>query len=71
LARAFVAQTPVLLADEPTGNLDESTAQSVMQLMLELHEEVNNTIVMITHDQQIANYADHLYFLDSQTLVLQ
>jgi putative ABC transport system ATP-binding protein len=63
VARAFVADTPILLADEPTGNLDQASAQGVMDLMTSLHEEVNNTIVMITHDQGIASYADRIFML--------
>jgi putative ABC transport system ATP-binding protein len=71
LARAFVAKTPVLLADEPTGNLDASTAHAVMELLSQLHAEVDNTIIMITHDEHIARYADDVYFLDSEVLALQ
>ena len=63
VARAFVAQTPILLADEPTGNLDQLSAKAIMDLMVSLHQEVKNTIVMITHDRHIANYADHIYTL--------
>lgn len=69
VARAFVAQTPILLADEPTGNLDQTTARWVMDLMKSLHEEVDNTIIMITHDRDIAAYADTLYKLENYTVI--
>lgn len=69
VARAFVAQTPILLADEPTGNLDQATAKGIMELMTDLHEEVDNTIIMITHDSDIATYADSLYKLQDYTVI--
>ena len=68
LARAFVAELPVLLADEPTGNLDQATASRIMELMASLHQEVNNTIIMITHDQAITRYAHHQYILQDHTI---
>lgn len=71
VARAFVAKTPILLADEPTGNLDQATAQQIMNLMKSLHQEVENTIVMITHDRDIAEYANELYFLQNYTVIKQ
>lgn len=71
VARAFAAQTPVLLADEPTGNLDETNAKNVMDILLQLHKETKNTIVLITHDMQVANYADKIYTLQDKQLILQ
>ena len=68
VARAFVGATPILLADEPTGNLDINTAREIMNLMQSLQQEVWNTIVMITHDQAIANYATQHYTLIDTTL---
>jgi len=63
IARAFVSDVPYLLADEPTGNLDEGNAKKIMELILTLHHETKNTIVMITHDRDIAGYADVTYRL--------
>lgn len=71
VARAFVAQTPILLADEPTWNLDQNTAKQIMELMKDLHAEVANTIIMITHDRDVADYADTLYLLQDYALIRQ
>jgi putative ABC transport system ATP-binding protein len=54
LARAFVVQPAVLLADEPTGSLDFATGETVMQLMFDLNREQGTTLVLVTHDPQIA-----------------
>lgn len=62
IARALVNQPDVLLADEPTGNLDEKTGQQIMALIAELHQQ-GQTIVMVTHDQQIAAAADRRLWL--------
>jgi lipoprotein-releasing system ATP-binding protein len=58
IARALVARPRVLLADEPTGNLDKGSGGEIIALMRQLNREQNLTIVMVTHDSQIANAAD-------------
>jgi putative ABC transport system ATP-binding protein len=54
LARAFVLRPPLLLADEPTGSLDARTGEAVIELMFELNRERGSTLVMVTHDPDIA-----------------
>jgi putative ABC transport system ATP-binding protein len=54
LARAFVSRPPLLLADEPTGSLDAHTGEAVIELMFELNRERGSTLVLVTHDQDIA-----------------
>lgn len=60
IARALVSEPSVLLADEPTGNLDRENGQEVMQTLLRLQREQSLTIVMVTHDETIADSADQL-----------
>ncbi len=68
IARAFVWKTKVLLADEPTWNLDEKNANNIMKLLKELHKEAKNTIILITHDKNVAKYADTTYELNKNSL---
>ena len=58
IARAFANKPEVILADEPTGNLDSKTGQDVVELLLEMQKIYTQTIVMITHNEKIAQYAD-------------
>ena len=55
LARALVANPPVLFADEPTGNLDQNTGRQIMDLILRLAEERGTTVLLITHDRALAD----------------
>lgn len=70
IARAFVWKTPILLADEPTWNLDQKNAENIMKLLTDLHNETQNTIIMITHDHDIAAFAQKTYELKNNTLNL-
>ena len=54
LARAFVVTPQLLFADEPTGSLDTRNGAKVIELMFELHKELNTTLVMVTHDPHLA-----------------
>lgn len=63
IARALIHNPPVILADEPTGNLDEASAARVMEIFRELHEKEGKTIVMVTHSQEIASMAQTIHRL--------
>jgi len=63
LARAFAAEPPVLLADEPTGNLDSSTGASVLEILVRLRERHGTTLVLVTHDPAVAALAGRLIHL--------
>jgi putative ABC transport system ATP-binding protein len=58
LARAFGPRPPILLADEPTGNLDQETGQVVLDTLLALRRECGTTLVLVTHDPEVAGLAD-------------
>jgi predicted ABC-type transport system involved in lysophospholipase L1 biosynthesis ATPase subunit len=60
IARALITDPKLLLADEPTGNLDQESGQSILQLLRNLNQESGLTIVMVTHDENIAMQCDAL-----------
>ncbi|HEY3937340.1 MAG TPA: ABC transporter ATP-binding protein, partial [Bryobacteraceae bacterium] len=69
LARAFITQPPILMADEPTGNLDSANGQHVLDLLVQLNREENATLVLVTHDRRLAEYGDRILTLrDGQVL---
>jgi len=65
LARAFVVRPAVLLADEPTGSLDYATGETVMALMFELNREQGTTLVLVTHDAQIARRCERQIVMEA------
>jgi len=69
LARAFMIQPPILLADEPTGNLDTANGRIVLDLLIKLNREERTTLVMVTHDKELASYADRIITLRDGLLV--
>lgn len=60
IARALIFEPPVLLADEPTGNLDSRTGEEILALLDELHREFNTTILMVTHNEEAARHCDRI-----------
>jgi putative ABC transport system ATP-binding protein len=63
LARAFTMRPKILLADEPTGNLDQTTGQTVVELLFTLQKEANAALVLITHDAELAKRCDRVVHL--------
>jgi putative ABC transport system ATP-binding protein len=70
LARAFVTQPPLLMADEPTGSLDAGTGAAVMALMFDLNREQQSTLVLVTHDMQIAARCQSTITISAGKIVL-
>jgi putative ABC transport system ATP-binding protein len=69
LARAFALSPPILLADEPTGNLDSATGQVVLDLLLQLNREEGATLVLVTHERSLADMADRRIILRDGLIV--
>jgi putative ABC transport system ATP-binding protein len=69
IARAFATEPAVLFADEPTGNLDSRTGANIMELMFDLNRNSRTTLVLVTHDQGLAEKCDRILSLDVGKLV--
>jgi putative ABC transport system ATP-binding protein len=69
LARALVAQPAVVLADEPTGNLDSRSSDEMVQMLRQTVDEWKQTIILVTHDPRVAAYADRIVFLKDGRIV--
>lgn len=63
VARALVVDPQIIFADEPTGNLDSHTSEEVMQLMQQVVKKQKKTLVMVTHDEHLASYADRVFHI--------
>ena len=68
VARALITRPQLVLADEPTGNLDAGNGEHVLQLMLELNQELQTSLVIVTHDHSIANRMDRILMLENGRL---
>ncbi|MCQ2977704.1 MAG: ABC transporter ATP-binding protein [archaeon] len=60
IARALVNDPSIILADEPTGSLDSKTSEIILELLIKLHKEKNVTLIMVTHDMNVAKLADRI-----------
>lgn len=69
IARAIINQPLVILADEPTGNLDTKTGQKIMGLLKEMNIENKQTFIIVTHDSDVSQYADRILFIKDGLLV--
>ena len=68
IARALVSEAPIILADEPTGNLDENTAQEIIDILKKVAVENNKCVIVVTHSNQLANAADVVLELKDKKL---
>lgn len=68
VGRALINNPDILLADEPTGNLDKHSGQHVLDLFLKIRKDLNQTFFLVTHDEHIADIADINYYLDNGKL---
>ena len=69
IARAFVGNPAVIFADEPTGNLDSKTTKEVMELVTNTIRKNNQTMVLVTHDASVAEYADVIFKISDGRVV--
>ena len=69
MARALVSRPDVVMADEPTGNLDSRSGTEILEFLRRAVKELGQTVVMVTHDPVAAGYADHVLFLADGRIV--
>lgn len=69
IARAMINHPAILLCDEPTGNLDSKNSQEIMRLLKEANLKYNQTIIMVTHDISLANYANRLIHIEDGVII--
>lgn len=69
IARALVSNAPVILADEPTGNLDENTASEIIEILKKLAKERSKCVIVVTHSKEVARAADIVFELKNKKLV--
>lgn len=69
IARALVTDPKLIIADEPTGNLDSKNSHELLQLFKEIHDQQSKTIIIVTHDPQIASYSSKLIYINDGRIV--
>ena len=69
IARAIASETPVILADEPTGNLDEYTSNGIITLLKELAHKKNKCVIIVTHSKSVAANTDNIYEIKNSTIL--
>ena len=69
IARALITKPAIILADEPTGNLDSKTSIDVLELLQQTSRKFNQTVVMITHNNEIAQLADRIIKIEDGKLI--
>ena len=69
IARALVSSAPVILADEPTGNLDENTASEIIEILKKLAKERSKCVIVVTHSKEVARAADIVFELKNKKLI--
>ena len=65
IARSLISSPEIIIADEPTGNLDKKNSEAVIKLIFELQKNHNSTLILVTHDKSIANFCDEIITLDN------
>jgi ABC-type lipoprotein export system ATPase subunit len=69
IARAMINNPEIILADEPTGNLDSKSGKDIMEILMKLNKENNVTLIIVTHDHAIAHNAERIIYLKDGEIV--
>lgn len=69
IGRAIITNPPLLLADEPTGNLDYNTSIEILQILQNMKQKLKQSIIMVTHDPEVATYADRVVFFHDGSII--
>ncbi|MDN5710254.1 MAG: ABC transporter ATP-binding protein, partial [Planococcus sp. (in: firmicutes)] len=67
--RALIGEPPILLADELTGNLDANTSEEILEVLTSMKGELNQSILVVTHDPKVATYADRVLFFHDGAII--
>ncbi|KOS27208.1 ABC transporter ATP-binding protein [Bacillus anthracis] len=69
IARALITEPPIIIADEPTGNLDSKTSNDILRVLVDMKQKFNQSMILVTHDPHIATYADRVLFFHNGEVV--